>query len=125
MQLDAIGIVAKDLEESIRFYRLLGLKFPKLKGDDHIEAQTSSGLRIMLDSEALMKKLKPKWKKPVGQRMGLAFLCKSPKDVDKVYAKILAAGFRGEKAPWDAFWGQRYASVVDPDGNAIDLFAPL
>ncbi|MFL6036949.1 MAG: glyoxalase, partial [Gaiellaceae bacterium] len=27
--------------------------------------------------------------------------------------------------PFDAFWGQRYATVVDPDGNAVDLFAPL
>ena len=31
----------------------------------------------------------------------------------------------GHKEPWDAFWGQRYASVKDPDGNQIDLFAPL
>jgi len=27
--------------------------------------------------------------------------------------------------PWDAFWGQRYAIVRDPDGNGVDLFAPL
>ena len=27
--------------------------------------------------------------------------------------------------PWDAFWGQRYAQVKDPDGNVVDLFAPL
>lgn len=27
--------------------------------------------------------------------------------------------------PSDAFWGQRYATVHDPDGNPIDLFAPL
>jgi hypothetical protein len=25
----------------------------------------------------------------------------------------------------DAFWGQRYATVLDPDGNPVDLFAPL
>ena len=25
--------------------------------------------------------------------------------------------------PWDAFWGQRYAVVSDPDDNTIDLFA--
>lgn len=31
----------------------------------------------------------------------------------------------GHKAPWDAFWGQRYAVVVDPDGNLVDLFADL
>jgi catechol 2,3-dioxygenase-like lactoylglutathione lyase family enzyme len=29
------------------------------------------------------------------------------------------------KEPYDAFWGQRYANVADPDGNAVDLFAPL
>jgi len=34
-------------------------------------------------------------------------------------------GHRAHKAPWDAFWGQRYAQVLDPDGNSVDLFAPL
>lgn len=27
--------------------------------------------------------------------------------------------------PFDAPWGQRYATVLDPDGNGVDLFAPL
>jgi hypothetical protein len=27
--------------------------------------------------------------------------------------------------PWDAFWGMRYATVADPDGNGIDLYANL
>lgn len=38
---------------------------------------------------------------------------------------IIASGFKGGKEPWDAFWGQRYASVEDPDGNSVDLFAQL
>lgn len=25
--------------------------------------------------------------------------------------------------PWDAFWGQRYATVKDPDAYQIDIFA--
>ncbi|MGB5655838.1 MAG: glyoxalase, partial [Acidimicrobiia bacterium] len=29
------------------------------------------------------------------------------------------------RAPFDAFWGQRYATVLDPDGNGVDLFAPI
>ena len=29
------------------------------------------------------------------------------------------------KQPWNAFWGQRYAQVADPDGNLVDLFAAL
>jgi catechol 2,3-dioxygenase-like lactoylglutathione lyase family enzyme len=33
--------------------------------------------------------------------------------------------FEGEKAPWDAFWGQRYALLIDPDGVRVNLYAPL
>jgi uncharacterized glyoxalase superfamily protein PhnB len=28
-------------------------------------------------------------------------------------------------APYDAPWGQRYATVADPDGYRVDLFALL
>ena len=56
--------------------------------------------------------------------MALAFLCTSPAEVDAKYEELAALG-HGHKEPWDAFWGQRYASVRNPDGNQIDLFAPL
>lgn len=126
MKLDAIGIVATDMKKSIQFYELLGLKFEACENtQDHIEAQLPNGLRIMLDSEKLMKDLKPNWVKPQGQRMTLAFVCESPKVVDQLYAKIEEAGYEGETKPWDAFWGQRYATVLDPDGNAVDIFAAL
>ena len=126
MKLDAIGIVAKNVTKSIQFYRLLGLNFPELKeGEDHVEAQTESGIRLMIDSEELVKKLNSNWVSPVGQRTTLAFLCASPQEVDSTYKKIIESGHKGHKEPWDAFWGQRYASVMDPDGNSVDLFAPL
>jgi uncharacterized glyoxalase superfamily protein PhnB len=38
---------------------------------------------------------------------------------------MVAAGFSGHLEPWDAFWGQRYASLQDPDGTTVDLFAAL
>ena len=56
--------------------------------------------------------------------MALAFLCSGPADVDAKYDELAALGY-GHKGPWDAFWRQRYATVKDPDGNHIDLFAPL
>jgi catechol 2,3-dioxygenase-like lactoylglutathione lyase family enzyme len=124
VKLDAIGIVSADMKESIRFYRLLGLDFPD-SGEDHLEATTPSGLRVMLDAEELIKQIYPDWVKPVSQGMMLAFLCESPQRVDETFAKITSSGFKANKAPWDAFWGQRYASVRDPDGNSVDLFAPL
>jgi len=55
--------------------------------------------------------------------MELAFLCDSREAVDEMYNKITAQGYPGYREPWDAFWGQRYAIVQDPDGNLICLFA--
>jgi uncharacterized glyoxalase superfamily protein PhnB len=122
--LNAIGIVSKDLGASVRFYRLLGVTFPEPDGD-HVEAVLPSGVRLMLDDLALVKKLDKEWTPPKGQRMNLAFECASPAEVDAVHAKVTAAGHPSKAAPWDAFWGQRYAQVVDPDGIAVDLFAAL
>jgi uncharacterized glyoxalase superfamily protein PhnB len=122
--LNAIGIVSKDLSASIRFYRLLGVKFPEPDGD-HVEAVLPNGLRLMLDTLKLIKELDKEWTEPKGHRMGLAFECASPAEVDTVHAKLTAAGHRSKTAPWDAFWGQRYAQVEDPDGNVVDLFAAL
>ena len=82
-----------------------------------------SGVRLMLDSVALIKKFEPDFVKVRGTGVSLCFKQESPKKVDEVYAAITNAGFEGKKAPWDAFWGQRYACVLDPDGNQIDLFA--
>jgi catechol 2,3-dioxygenase-like lactoylglutathione lyase family enzyme len=122
--LDAIGIVASDLARSVAFYRLLGVPFPDA-GDDHLEAALPNGLRLMLDSEDVVKSFDPQWQRPKGNSIGLAFLCDSPADVDATYKRVTGAGYEGKKEPWDAFWGQRYAQVLDPDGHSVDLFAPL
>ena len=120
----AIGIVSKDLRASIRFYGLLGVTFPEPDGD-HVEATLPSGLRLMLDDLKLVKELDKNWTEPKGHRMGLAFECASPAEVNALHARVTAAGHGSKTAPWDAFWGQRYAQVVDPDGNVVDLFAAL
>ena len=127
-KLDAIGIVVRDLGRAREFFGLLGLEFPPPgEGEDHIEATGPGGIRLMLDTEELVKSFSDDWVEPKGQRVGLAFLCDSPAEVDALYERVVAAGFVGKKAPWDAFWGQRYAQVADgaDGGNAVDLFAPL
>lgn len=123
-RLDAIGIVATDLSASLAFYRLLGVDVEEADGEDHVEARVG-GIRLMWDSLELVKKIDPDWVAPVGQRMGLAFDCETPAGVDAVYESVVGAGYKGLAEPWDAFWGQRYARVEDPDGNGVDLFAAL
>lgn len=124
--LDAIGIVTADMAESCRFYRLLGVDVaePTLENDHH-EATLPTGLRLMWDTVELIKQIHPDWQPPVGQRLSLAFHCDTAAGVDETYASVIDAGFTGKSEPWDAFWGQRYAQVVDPDGNDVDLFASL
>jgi uncharacterized glyoxalase superfamily protein PhnB len=122
-QLDAIGIVSSDLVRARAFYGLLGIEFAE--GDDHVEATMPNGLRLMLDTEDVIRSFKPDWSRTNGNQLALAFACDSPAEVDEVYAKVVAAGFDGEKEPWDAFWGYRYAQLCDPDGVVVDLFAAL
>jgi hypothetical protein len=65
----------------------------------------------------------PTFVEPVGQRMNLQFACESPAEVDAVHAKLIAAGHESHTAPWDAYWGQRFARIKDTDGNIVNLFA--
>lgn len=125
MPLDAIGIACADLGRTAAFYRLLGVTLEPAGGPDHWEGQTPSGVRIMADSHALMARLHPGWTPPPGGAVTLCFAFESPGAVDAAHAAVAAAGFETVKAPWDAFWGQRYATVRDPDGNPVDLFASL
>lgn len=124
MNLDAIGIACRDIKKSISFYELFDLSFKEF-GEGHYEGATKSGARIMLDSFDLMKKINPQWQEPERSGITLCFLESSPLEVDKRFKQIIDAGYAIEKEPWDAVWGQRYASVRDPDGNQIDIFAAL
>jgi catechol 2,3-dioxygenase-like lactoylglutathione lyase family enzyme len=123
-KLDLIGLVVEDMGASLAFYRRLGFDVP-LDSDNepHVDAELPGGLRFAWDTVDTIRSFAPEWTKPTGgSAVGLAFRCD---DVDKTYAELVEAGYRGHKQPWDAFWGQRYACVEDPDGNVVDLFAPL
>jgi uncharacterized glyoxalase superfamily protein PhnB len=122
---EAFGIVVSDMARALAFYRKLGLEFPEgAEGEGHVEAQLPGGLRYMLDTESVIKSFEPEWERPSGAHAG-AFRCDSPEEVDRVYTELLEAGGSPHKEPWDAFWGQRYAQLTDPDGTVVDLFAPL
>jgi catechol 2,3-dioxygenase-like lactoylglutathione lyase family enzyme len=124
---DLIGLVVGDMAASLAFYRRLGLDLPaEADGEAHVETVLPGGLRVAWDTVEVIRSFDPGWTPPQGgHRAALAFACADPAEVDKVYAELVQAGHEGHKEPWDAFWGMRYAIVHDPDGNAVDLFAPL
>ena len=124
-QLNALGIVTSDMARSIAFYRLIGLDVPETPDEGHVDTSLPNGVRLMLDSEETVRSFRPEWTRETGNQLSLAFECASPAEVDEVFERVVAAGFASEKPPWDAFWGQRYAQLRDPDGIPVDLYAPI
>ena len=123
----ALGFVATDLPRTLAFYRALGLDIPAdADSSPHVEVVVSGGFKLMWDPPATIAAFDPGWTAPTGgPGTALAFDCGSATAVDETYASMVAAGYDGHIEPWDAFWGQRYATLRDPDGNGVDLFAEL
>jgi catechol 2,3-dioxygenase-like lactoylglutathione lyase family enzyme len=127
MQFAVIELVVADMTRSMAFYRQLGFDLPaEADAESHVEAVLPGGLKVAWDTIDTIRSFDSSWTSPTGgHRIGLAFACDSPADVDGAYARLTAAGHEGHLPPWDAFWGMRYAVVHDPDGNPVDLFAAL
>src|SRR5579884_1874916 len=121
--LNGIGIVVRDMAETIRFYRLLGLDVPETPDEGHVHVELPGGLRLMFDTEEVMRSFRAGWSRDDGNTVALALECGSPAEVDELYARVTGAGFESEKEPWDAFWGQHYAQLRDPNGVGVDLYA--
>ena len=133
LALAQINIVVRDMERSLAFYRLLGVSIEEPRGPEwaewarhHVNGTTANGVHVEFDSVAFAKQ----WNPGIDEaRLGSAvipiFHVPSRADVDRVHARVSAAGHRCHKAPEDAFWGARYAIVEDPDGNSVGIMSPV
>lgn len=121
-KLDLIGLIVEDMARSLAFYRELGLDIaPELDSEGHVEFE-SDGIRLAWDTVEVIRSFS-QYETPNGHRIVLAFLCASPAEVDETHGRMTELGYRSHVEPFDAFWGQRYATILDPDGNPVDIFA--
>jgi catechol 2,3-dioxygenase-like lactoylglutathione lyase family enzyme len=125
--LAVVEVVVADMARALEFYRHLGLDLPDgAAAEPHVEAALDGGLKVAFDTEDTIRSFDPAWVRPgKGHGLALAFACDDPADVDATFGRLLTVGGTAHLEPWDAFWGMRYAVVYDPDGNPVDLFAPL
>ena len=125
IQLGTIGIVVKDMKESLAFYELLGV--PKVDDitEDNVDVTLPNGITLGFLTLNMAKQADPEYREAVGQNMNLQFECDLPETVDRVYASVIEHGYKSYAEPWDAVWGQRFARVIDPDGRIVNLYASL
>ncbi len=124
---DQLNIVVRDMDAAVDFYRRLGIEIPDTLPDwqaHHRTADPGGEVAIELDSTSFTKQWNAGW--PASQPgVVVGFRVASREDVDDLYEELTDAGHVGQQAPYDAFWGARYAIVEDPSGNAVGLMSPV
>lgn len=133
--LNQVNVIGSDLDATLAFYRRLGVDIPEDRvwrtttGAHHITAaegqDESAGLD--LDSATFAQVWNTGWRgrTDLAGRVVVGFGVASREAVDDIYRDMTSAGYRGLQAPFDAFWGARYAIVEDPDGLAVGLMSPI
>lgn len=125
-RLEQVNVVVRDMEAMAGFYQRLGLELRGNVGPwaaHHRNTGTTDGVDFDLDSPEFASVWDEGW--PGGAGILLGFRVDDRDAVDQVYAELLETGAVGQQAPYDAFWGVRYAVVTDPDGNAVGIMSPV
>jgi catechol 2,3-dioxygenase-like lactoylglutathione lyase family enzyme len=130
LELDQLDLVVRDMEATLAFYRALGMDIPEeavwrtASGAHHVDLKMSSGFTLHFDSAPLARVYDCGWKahgcrdadrvdlpRPLARRGRPA-----PREAPRPAPPVRAA-------PYDTFWGARYAIVEDPDGNHVGIMS--
>ena len=112
--ISAVTLATHDMARAVSFYRLLELPIAH-GGED------ASFTSFRAGENFLNLILQP----PTRQWAGWGRLIFYHQDVDALYAKLVAAGFRPDSAPRDAEWGERFFHASDPDRHELSFAWPL
>ena len=121
-----LNLLVEDMAASLDFYRRLGVTAADEEGEPHVELSLPGGLGLELDTMESVRLWHAGVRAdPASGRVVIGFSLPSRDAVDTAYAELTAAGYQGRQAPFDAFWGGRYAIVADPSGNDVALMSPI
>ena len=119
-----VHLFVRDIAASIAFYRRIGLTFTE-GGGEFATAPLGEGLTLALGTYELTRGYDPVWREPSGTGTNaLQFTLASRDAVDALHGDLVGAGYASQVAPFDAFWGARYAEICDPDGNVVGFHSP-
>jgi len=121
--LKTIGIISKNMKGTLDFYRTLGFEIPLEADKEENYDFENNGIVMGFLSQKLAQQADPNYQNSAGNSINLQFLCGSSDEVDKTYKKLVDAGYKSYSEPWDTFWVQRFARVLDPDERIVNIYA--
>jgi lactoylglutathione lyase len=123
--INAIGIAVKDIKVMVAFYRdIMGFDF-EWDGGGFANSKQKNGGYLNLYQRPDNSELLNPLTYPGGINGTFQITCDidNPDDVDKEYARLLAAGAAPIIPPTTWPWGMRSFFVADPEGNQIEILA--
>jgi catechol 2,3-dioxygenase-like lactoylglutathione lyase family enzyme len=110
--------VVDDMRRSLEFYRRLGLDAPS-------SADQRGFVSVAIGSDTHLAFVHTSMESSDRGRLSIGIRCDAPDEVDALYHSLASNGATGLLEPFDAPWGARHCRLLDPDGNTVELFAPL
>jgi catechol 2,3-dioxygenase-like lactoylglutathione lyase family enzyme len=121
MQFASVRIITNDIDRAVGFYeRLLGIEAER-PAPVFAAFQASTGTLAIGDARTV----------PVeGFAAGhggviVEFVVEGPEAVDTAFEGLRSEGVDIVQVPTDMPWGNRSLLVRDPDGNLVNVYAPL
>ena len=124
MRLDGFGIMVKDMEVMVRFYRdILGFEIK--------EEENTSNVYLEKDGTLFLLYLRSDFEKMTGKTFSycngtnghyeIALSVDNYNAVDIKYNELIALGVKSIMEPTTEPWGQRTCYISDPEGNLIEI----
>ena len=117
----------RDIHAAIGFYQLVVLAIdPSAADGGFVNVDLGNGCSFAFATDDLTRMYDPAFEPPphLKSAVALQFDLPSRAAVDEMHARLTGAGHASHLAPIDAFWGSRYAEVLDPDGNVVGFHSP-
>ncbi len=111
MNLNQITVPSVDLEKSVQFYEILGLKLIVKSIPEYARFECPDG-----DSTFSIHRVE---KLPKGDGITVYF---ENENLDELVRELIFKGIEFEEMPEDKRWLWREARLKDPDGNQLVLF---
>lgn len=112
--ISAITLATHDMPRAVRFYRMAGFELSHGGEEAAFTSFHAGGGYLNLIAQPAGK-LWSWWGRVIFY----------VRDVDALYARLVAEGLRPEAPPRDAAWGERYFHITDPDDHELSFACPL